>query len=295
MSVYNKESPVFLRQCLDSLVAQTLPADEVVVVKDGPLGNGLEDVIAKYKLRLSIVLLSLPANVGLGEALRAGLTLCRGEFVARMDSDDICVPERFQLQAAFLESNRHVDVVGSTWAEFDQDPSILHSVRVLPATGEELRRYAKFRTPMNHSTIIFRKASVMAAGSYESFIGFEDYHLFARLLLRGCCLHNLEKTLLYHRVGNGMLGRRRGYDYLKRDIDSQLFLHSIGFLTVSESFRNILLRAPVRLMPEFAVGLCYKHLLRTRVAPGSGRGVQRDSLEASLSAAEENPSRFSES
>lgn len=292
MAVYGKESPVFLRQCLDSLVAQTLPADEVVVVKDGPLGDSLEDVLAGYKLRLPIVLLYLPENVGLGEALRAGLTLCRGQYVARMDSDDICVPDRFQLQAAFLEINRHVDVVGSTWAEFDHDPSNPHSVRLLPATGDALLRFAKFRTPMNHPTIVFRKASVMAAGNYESFIGFEDYHLFARMLLRGCCLYNLEETLLYHRVGNGMLSRRRGYGYFRRDIDSQVFLHRIGFLTIRECVRNILLRAPVRLMPAFAVGLCYKHLLRTRAAPGSGRRVRRDSLEDSLHEARENPSRL---
>src|SRR5208282_1865908 len=119
MSVYNRESPAYFGQCLDSLVAQILPANEVVLVKDGPLGSDLEDVIARYQLRLPIVSLSLPANVGLGEALRAGLDLCLGEYVARMDSDDICVPERFQLQTAFLESNRQVDIVGSAWAEFD--------------------------------------------------------------------------------------------------------------------------------------------------------------------------------
>jgi glycosyltransferase involved in cell wall biosynthesis len=295
MSVYSKESPVFLRQCLDSLVAQTLPAGEIVVVKDGPLGSSLEDVIASYKLRLPIVSLSLPANVGLGEALRAGLTVCRGDYVARMDSDDISVPERLLLQMAFLESNCHVDVVGGAWAEFDHDPSNPHSVRILPATGDALLRYAKLRTPMNHPTIVFRKASVVAAGSYESFIGFEDYHLFARMLLRGCCLHNLEQTVLYHRVGNGMLDRRRGYEYLKREIESQVFLHGIGFLTAAECIRNILLRAPVRLMPAFAVGLCYKHLLRTRAAPRSGRGLPASSLQAGLATAEENLSRVPES
>ncbi len=88
MSVYCKESPFFLRQSLDSLVAQSLPADEVVIVEDGPLGEELEAAIDSYRSLLPIVSLRLPVNGGLGAALREGLQVCRGEFVARMDSDD---------------------------------------------------------------------------------------------------------------------------------------------------------------------------------------------------------------
>jgi len=285
MSVYGKETPAFLRQSFDSLVAQTLPADEVVIVEDGQLGEELESVIADYKSRLPIESLRLPDNVGLGVALREGLNVCRGEYVARMDSDDICVPERFRMQMDFLERNPRVEVVSGTWAEFDEDPSRPHSMRSLPADGPELLRYAKLRNPINHVTVVFRKASVMAAGSYQPFLDFEDYHLFARMLMLGYGLYNMKEILVNVRVGNGMLARRGGYAYFKRDIRFQFFLRKIGLLTASECARNILLRAPIRLTPSFVRALCYRLLLRIRIAPESSPERREDSLKVSAPAA----------
>jgi glycosyltransferase involved in cell wall biosynthesis len=262
MSVYAKESPAFFRQSLDSLAAQTLPADEVVIVEDGPLGEDLQSVIADYKSRLPIVSLRLPVNVGLGAALREGLNVCRGECVARMDSDDVCLPERFRMQMDFLERNPRVDVVSGTWAEFDEDPSRPHSLRSLPVDGPELLRYAKLRNPINHVTVVFRKASMLAAGSYQPFLDFEDYHLFARMLMLGYSLYNMKEILVNVRVGNGMLARRGGYSYFKREIRFQFFLRKLGLLTAAECARNILLRAPIRLTPPFVRALCYRLLLR---------------------------------
>jgi glycosyltransferase involved in cell wall biosynthesis len=241
MSVYQKESPSFLCECLDSLVAQTLTADEVVIVEDGPLGVELQNVIAAYSVRLGIVSVRLAVNVGLGESLRAGLQWCQGEFVARMDSDDICVPQRFELQIDFLKRNPRVDVVSGVWAEFDQDPSKPHSLRCLPATGEALLHYAKYRNPINHVTAVFRRAAVLAAGSYEPFPGFEDYHLWARMLMLGYSLYNLQKF--------------------------QLFLHEIGLLNAIECTRNIVVRGPIRLAPNCIRGFCYKLLLRRKFIP----------------------------
>jgi glycosyltransferase involved in cell wall biosynthesis len=264
MSVYYKESPAFLCQCLDSLVAQTLQADEVVIVEDGPLGEALEAAIASYQACLPIVSLRLPVNVGLGGALRAGLPVCWGEYVARMDSDDICMPCRFQMQMDFLKRNPDVDVVSGTWAEFGEDCSRPHSLRRLPATGPALLRYAKFRNPINHVTAVFRKSSVLAAGGYQSFHDFEDYHLWARMLRLGYRLHNIEEILVCVRVSNGMQGRRGGFSYFKHEIAFQSYLRKIGLLSATEYIGNILLRAPIRLTPEFVRAQCYKLFLRKR-------------------------------
>lgn len=263
MSVYHKESSANLRQCLDSLAIQTLRADEVVIVEDGPLGEQLEATIAAYRKVLPIVSLPLPVHVGLGAALRAGLYMCRGEYVARMDSDDICVPERFQRQVKFLESNWEVDVVGGAIAEFVEDCSAPHSIRLLPAAGQALRRFAMSRTPMNHVTVVFRKASVVAAGNYESCQGFEDYHLWARMLTLGYRLHNMNDILVYVRCGNGMQSRRGGLAYLKGEIEFQSFLRKMGLLDATGAFLNILMRGPIRLAPDSVRSLCYSLFLRT--------------------------------
>jgi hypothetical protein len=180
-----------------------------------------------------------------------------------MDSDDICVPERFQRQVSFLESNREVDVVGSAIAEFEEDCAAPRSIRLLPAAGQALRRFAKSRTPMNHMTVVFRKASVVAAGNYETCQGFEDYHLWARMLTLGYRLHNMNDILVYARCGNGMQGRRGGLSYLIEEIEFQSFLRKMGLLDAAGSFLNILMRGPIRLAPDSIRSLCYSLFLRT--------------------------------
>jgi glycosyltransferase involved in cell wall biosynthesis len=264
MSVYEKETPDCLRQSLESLAAQSLAAGEVVLVEDGPLGKPLYAVIDHFRAILPIVSVPLPEHAGLGAALRVGLERCRGEYIARMDSDDISMPQRFERQMAFLRTHPEVDVLGSAIAEFDQDPAQPHSVRLLPAGGEALLRYARYRTPMNHVTVIARKAAIEAAGSYRASRYFQDYHLWARMLALGCRLHNLPDVLVYVRCGNGMHARRGGYRYLKEEIEFQSYLRGLGLQSAAGAVMNILIRGPVRLAPGRVRGLCYRFLLRGR-------------------------------
>jgi glycosyltransferase involved in cell wall biosynthesis len=274
MPVYDRESASYLRQSLDSLAAQTLRADEVVLVEDGPLGEELAAVIAAYAAYLPLVPLRLPVHAGLGIALRAGLNACRGEFVARMDSDDICVPNRFQKQLAFLESHPEVDVVGGAIAEFGANCPAANSVRRLPVTNRALLRFASFRNPLNHMTVVFRRASVQAAGSYRPCPGFEDYHLWVRMLALGCRLHNMDEVLVYARCGNGMQNRRGGLAYFKQEMAFQFFLHKMGMLRASGCLRNVLVRAPIRLAPAFIRSFCYGLFLRDSIPSAGERNLE---------------------
>ncbi len=267
MSVYAKESPAFLRECLESLSAQTRPAEELVLVEDGPIGDELRQVIEHFRVRLSIRSVRLPSNMGLGAALRLGLAACRSELVARMDTDDVCAPERFERQLQFLEEQPEVDVVGSAVAEFDSDWMAPHSVRRLPAHGKELLRIARMRTPLNHQTVMFRRESVMAAGSYQPCHGFEDYHLWARMLVAGARLCNLVEPMVYARCGNGMQERRGGWGYMRREISVQFLLRRIGLITTLDCLRNIVARSPVRLAPSCFRAFFYRAFLRTRYVP----------------------------
>jgi len=278
MSVYEKESPACLCECLDSLAMQTLPADEVVLVEDGPVGETLKATIDRYRKILPIMSLPLPAHVGLGAALRAGLHHCRGEYVARMDSDDIAAPERFEKQMKFLEANPEVDVVGGAIAEFNEDSSAPHSIRTLPVAGAALRHFARFRTPMNHVTVIFRKASVLAAGNYEASYCLQDYYLWARMLALGYVLHNLIEVLVYVRCGNGMQARRSGFAYAKEEIHLQGYLRKLGLLNAPGALLNMVMRVPIRLAASFVRAFCYRLILRNRprdLAAGSGKMNQK--------------------
>lgn len=106
MSLYIKENPQYLRECFESLVAQTHPADEIVLVFDGAVTPELEAVVSEFETKLPLNLVKLPKNLGLGKALNEGLKHCSPDWVFRMDTDDICVPERLRNKWRLLSSTR---------------------------------------------------------------------------------------------------------------------------------------------------------------------------------------------
>jgi glycosyltransferase involved in cell wall biosynthesis len=262
MSVYHKESPEFLRQSLESVAAQTVQPDEVVMVKDGPVGAELDAVIGTRCGKTPVVTVQLAINVGLGPALNAGLGRCEGDLIARMDSDDICLPDRFEKQLAFLEQHPDADVVGGAIGEFHSDPARILSIRRMPCSAELLGRMARRRNPLNHMTVMFRKSSVLAAGSYQSCPGFEDYDLWARMLMSGMRLYNLHDVLVQVRCGNGMQRRRGGFAYLRAETALQHHFMKTGFLSKRQFLLNVLARAPIRVTPPGFRTAFYRWVLR---------------------------------
>jgi glycosyltransferase involved in cell wall biosynthesis len=121
LSVYKKENPSYLKQALTSIWdEQTLKPDQIVLVKDGALTLELDNVINEWlkKLGSLLTIVELPKNVGLGTALIEGLKYCKYDIVARMDTDDISLPQRFEKQIAFFEQNKDSVIVGSSILEF---------------------------------------------------------------------------------------------------------------------------------------------------------------------------------
>jgi glycosyltransferase involved in cell wall biosynthesis len=264
MSVYHKDSAEHLDAALASIVRQTVGPNEVVLVEDGHIGNSLRSILDRYSEVLPLVRIALPENRGLGFALSAGLSHCTNPVVARMDADDICVPRRFEVQLRFLKEHPEVAVVGSAAAEFAHDHTVVHSVRALPQSGEGLSLFAKTRNPLNHMTVMFRRSAVVDAGGYKTAHGFEDYHLWARMLVRGYQLHNIEEPLVLVRCGNGMQSRRGGFRYVIQETRLQMFLHEIGFISTWQLCHNLLVRVPVRMVPTRVRSAIYNRLLRRR-------------------------------
>ena len=131
ISVYQRENPLYLKQALDSLYVQIVPPSEVVIVEDGPLTEGLHAVINAFSTQHPTKIVRLPHNQGLGKALREGLKHCRFPIVARMDSDDICMPWRFEKQLSIMK-NTKVDIVGSWIDEFSGSKRHVVSTRKVP-------------------------------------------------------------------------------------------------------------------------------------------------------------------
>lgn len=262
MSIYYREKPSNLEYSLQSLVNQTIKANELVLVKDGYLTPELEKVIDKYTDKLNIRCINLKNNVGLGLALQKGILYCQNDIVARMDTDDICHPERFEKQLYFLKNNNEIDVVGSWISEFEENPNNVYAYRELPTKHKDLFNFAKKRNPLNHMTVMYRRQAVIKAGNYQPAIGFEDYFLWIRMLLKNAKFANLPEYLVKARAGKSLMNRRGGLKYCINEISLQRKLLNLGFINKIELARNICMRLPVFLMPNTVRKLFYKHFLR---------------------------------
>ncbi|SJZ68806.1 glycosyltransferase [Porphyromonas crevioricanis] len=266
MSVYYKENPNFLHDSLQSIFEQSLPAPEVVIVWDGPLTKELETILCDYKQHhpQEIKYIRLPQNKGLGNALNIGLRHCSHELIVRMDTDDIAHRNRFEQQVAYLQAHPEVDVISSAIDEFTDSPEDIVAVRRLPEQHQELVRFAKHRSPMNHPAVAFRKSSVQRAGGYVHFPYFEDYYLWARIIQQGGRLYCSPDSLLSFRMNRDTYGRRKGWRYALSEVHLQNTFLKMGFINKGQYVRNLCLRVPPRFMPRSLLSIIYKHCLRKK-------------------------------
>jgi glycosyltransferase involved in cell wall biosynthesis len=264
ISVYAKESPEYLREALHSLVEQTVPANQIVLVCDGPLTPFLERVIDEFTILLPLTLVRLHKNVGLAYALNAGLPYCKYEWIARFDSDDLCEKLRFEMQLEFICNNPDVDVFGSNILEFETNSRTPHAIRQVKVTHEEILATARFRNPLNHMTVFFRKAIVLKADGYPHDALNEDYALWVKLMMSGCKFGNLSTPLVRARAGEKMVSRRGGFSYLLTELQMQRRLKRLGFISTRVFVFNISVRVVVRLVPNFLRRIIYTEFLRSR-------------------------------
>lgn len=256
MSLYIKENPQFLREALQSLAEQTRPADEIVLVFDGAVTPELEQEVRNFEKILPLVIVRLPQNLGLGKALNHGLTHCSHEWVFRMDTDDICVPERFEKQIAFIESHPDILIFGGQIAEFGTDIHDIVSYRRVPTDYEGILKFTQKRCPFNHMTVAYQKSAVLESGGYEDLQ--EDYYLWIKLIALGKKVANLADVLVYARVGNGMVGRRRGLAQAEAEWRLFKLKSRLGVQGVISGFATFLMRALPRLLPVSLLSFLYK-------------------------------------
>lgn len=266
MSVYAKEEPQYLEEAINSIVNQTLPPDEIVIVKDGPLTPELDKVIDDFEkndIRFNIV--QLDKNCGLGIALNKGMAACTYEVIARMDSDDMSLPDRFKTQITYMNNHPEVDIISANIAEFDENMEHQLSVREVPETDSEIKIFMKSRNPLNHMAVIYRKSAIESAGGYEDCPYFEDYYLWCRGAVNGSIFHNVQENLVNVRAGRGMLSRRGGLGYTRHIIDFQKKIHRIGIITRPKMVANIAVRSVTSIVPSSMRSLLYANILRREV------------------------------
>lgn len=264
MSVYKKEKPEYLKQAIESMINQTVQTNDFVLVCDGPLTSQLDSLIEviceRYPTLFQII--RLEENSGLGNALNIGLKRCRNELIARMDSDDISLVNRCELQLKRFKEKPELAFCSSDIAEFITDEKEVQNVRHLPTDHQKIRSFAKKRNPMNHMAVMFRKNAVEAVGGYIEIPYFEDYYLWVRMLKRGYEAANIDQILVNVRIGNGMYKRRGGMTYAKNACTLQKRMLEIHFISYYEFIRNCFVRIGGSIIPVGIRKYMYEKILR---------------------------------
>ena len=252
MSVYQKDKPEYFRDAMESVLNQTVRPDEIVLVKDGPVNEELEKIINEYEQKTNSLLkiVSFKENKGLGAALAEGIKKCSFDIVARMDADDLSSPQRFEKQLKFLKDNPSIDVVSCFAAAFDENVEKPLFVRRGPLLHEQIAKQFRFRFCMNHPASMFRKNAVLKAGNYPAMARLQDYHLWARMILKGAKMATIGQVLYYHRWEKQLLKRRSGFKRASLQIKLQKELLKIGFINKPQFLRNVLIRSIATILPQ---------------------------------------------
>ncbi|MCW4457806.1 glycosyltransferase [Microbacterium sp. MPKO10] len=263
LPVYGNDEPdQFERAFASATSGQTLQPTEVVLVQDGPIPDRLERSIdhVKAECPMPVTHIVLEERGGLAQALTIGLEHCSFDIVARMDADDVALSERFAKQMTKMSEG--FDLVGTGMYEFADDTSEVLGRRTPPIGADAIAKYARFHDPFNHPTVMYRKATVARAGSYDDIGLMEDYWLFARMIHAGARVENLPDPLVMYRVGDGAYARRGGRRQFEAEWNLQRALRRIGFTTRAQFTRNIAVRGIYRFVPVGLRKLMYRRMIQ---------------------------------
>lgn len=259
MSLYKKEKPEYLRLAIDSMLNQTAPPDEIVMVEDGPLTDELYAVLDEYPMLHRV---KNETNLGLGLALNVGLKKCKNELVARMDTDDCSKPERCEKQLLRFSEKPYLAIVGSHIDEFVGDVSNVISQRVVPTTTKEIYDYAKRRSAFNHPAVMYSKTAVLDAGGYADLKRNQDVDLFGRMQFLGYKAENIDEALLWFRSSDELAKRRKSWHNTWSYIATIRKFWKMGYSSFVDYAMVGIAQTGMYLMPVKLQNFVYKKFLR---------------------------------
>ena len=267
-SVYKNDKPEYVREALDSmLVEQTTKPSEIVLVRDGQVPDELESILNEYESRYHNIfnIIRLEQNGGLGNALKLGVEAAKYDIIARMDSDDICLPNRFELQLKYMSENPNTDIVGGQMTEFIGGSDNIVGTRVVPCTNAEIYEYMKNRCALNHVTVMFKKDAVLKAGNYQDWFWNEDYYLWLRMMIKGCQFANLPEPLVNVRSGADQYARRGGRKYYESEKGIKKLQLENKMISKVEYFYFVAQRCIIQiLMPNWLRGWVFRTFARQK-------------------------------
>lgn len=262
MTVYKNDCPEFFIDSVSSMLNQTIKTNDFVLICDGPISEELEQAIqTAFNGNESILnLVRLPENVGLGKALNIGLPLCKNEWVARMDDDDISHLNRCEIELKYIMDHPDISIVGSYVNEFDEDSSIPLRLKKVPTSDSDILRFSKRRNPFNHSTVMIKKTDILAAGNYSTLRTNQDVSTWIRVLNKGYKGSNIAQPLVDFRFDKDTYKRRKELDNIKLMVAVWYSFWRHGYCSFLDLLYVSLVQAFVFVIPNIMLKWIYNHL-----------------------------------
>ena len=264
MSVYDQELPENLNESLESMLMQSYPPSDFVLVCDGKLTNEL-NIIAKsfqdeYKTIFRII--QINENVGVGKAYNIGIEACKCDYIVKMDSDDISMTNRCLKQMALFAVQPELDIVGTFVEEFDSETGKTVSVKKVPVLHDDIVEFAKRRNPFNRQTVAIRKEKAVSIGGYSDLKLCEDYEFSARMIRNGAKCQNIPEVLVRYRINENTVDVRKSSKHTKAFIRVRWIIFRAG----DTSFRDFLIPCMTQIalfiLPRRFTAWFYRKFLR---------------------------------
>lgn len=264
--VHAGADPSEFDQALASMQAQTYSDLRFYVYCDGLLKPAHEEVLS---LRLDtaggrdrIVRGDRPAGLpnGLNVLIERAMADPDITFLARMDADDISLPERIERQVEFLQQNSHVSLVGTWCVEFTE-PGIPLFHKKMPTDEAAVKKFMLYRSPLVHPTVMFRRSVFEEGHRYDvKLTMMQDYELWSRLVIAGHRISNVPEFLLWYRMADGFFSRRTGWRRARTEVLMRIqyarragLLHPLNYLKYIAFFL-------IRISPVWVKKISYMHL-----------------------------------
>lgn len=263
-SIYKNDKPEYLAKSITSILCQSYRDFDYFIGIDGPIGDELRivlDTITDNRIRI----VERKENQGLAGILNDMLVLCQNEgyeYIARMDSDDIAMPDRFEKQIAYLEANPEVDMVGGAINEIDEDGNDRGKVIHYPCDPQGCRAFFAKRNPVAHPTVIFRRSFFEKAGWHypTDFERNEDTRLWHEGYKHGCVITNIPDVVLNYRLTDSMFkNRRHGKAFAKSQLELRLLIKKdLGYSFIADVYAYAMYL--LMISPSWLLKFAYKVL-----------------------------------
>lgn len=266
ISTYAGEKPEHFKEAIDSLISQTVPPTEIIVVYDGPVPQAMKDVTKNTKNTKGIEIreFDIEHNSGRGKARNLGVSKACHDIVAIMDSDDISKNRRFELQLPLLV-NEGLDLVAGFQEEFySESPNEIVGRKAFEVTDDAIKKSLKFRCMLPNPSIIFKKSAFEAAGGYGEYRSLnEDHDLFIKMSMQGAKFGAISSPVIKVRISREQRRRRGGFRAIREDIRFRLNLYRKDYYNLIEFSAYTFLVICFRLTPPSFKNFLYKNILRT--------------------------------